>query len=132
MDEKKPDLRRYFLPPCNIQLTGPPATASENDGIGIRAAIHVASPDGCHGPPRLSCESPQVSWRSAILAQCKVGWDPSEPREPNAAFGRNQCRLGLRPDPVGTESQPTKMRAPCAHLTTEDSKPRQKIGYFGL
>ncbi len=40
---------------------------------------------------------------------------------PNAAFGRNRRRLGLRPDPVGPESQPTKMRAPCAHVTTEDS-----------
>ena len=39
----------------------------------------------------------------------------------NAACGRNQSRLGLRPDPVGTESQPTKMRAPCAHLSPEDS-----------
>ncbi len=40
---------------------------------------------------------------------------------PTAGWGRNQSRLGLRPDPVGTESQPTKMRAPCAHLTPEDS-----------
>jgi hypothetical protein len=38
--------------------------------------------------------------------------------DPNAAIGRNQSRLGLRPDPVGTESQPTKMRARCMHLTT--------------
>ncbi len=30
--------------------------------------------------------------------------------EPNATCGGNQSRLGLRPDPVGTEFQPTKMR----------------------
>ncbi len=39
---------------------------------------------------------------------------------PNAARPQ-PSRLGLRPDPVGTESQPTNMRAPCAHVTTEDS-----------
>ena len=30
--------------------------------------------------------------------------------QPDAPCGRDQSRLGLRPDPVGTESQPTKMR----------------------
>ncbi len=47
---------------------------------------------------------------------------------PNAACARNQSRLGLRPDPAGTASQPTNTRARRAHHTDEDSSREASAG----
>jgi hypothetical protein len=41
----------------------------------------------------------------------------------NSATSRHLSRLGLGPDPVGTESQPTKVRGHGAHRMTKDRNP---------
>ncbi|TVS07687.1 MAG: hypothetical protein EA424_29505 [Planctomycetaceae bacterium] len=80
-------------------------------------------------------------WPENLLAARNImlAWHGTMGQEikslPNAASGRNQrrldlrsdpvgTRLDLRSDPVGTESQPTKMHARCANFMTDHSNAR--------